>query len=62
LIFAEIFQPVARLFSRNFCASGIPGKALRDSQEGLSNGLVELRACRACSKRMASAYFRSSLN
>ena len=39
--FCRLFQRVARLFSRNFCASGIASKALRDSQEDLSNGLVD---------------------
>jgi hypothetical protein len=43
LIPAEGLERIARLFSRNFCASGIAGKALDHSQLQVIKALVELR-------------------
>ena len=44
LIFAEPLERIARLFSGNLCPSSIAGKALRESQQALISGLVDLRS------------------
>ena len=44
MISVERLECIARLFSGNLCASRIASKALRESQQHLINGLVDLRS------------------